>query len=53
MKRPKIKPPKPAPPCLGQLPLFDRLTTLILETDADPDYDRAKETFTELSQETN
>ena len=39
MKRPKIKPPRPAPPpCTGQLPLFDRVTNLILETNSDPDY---------------
>ena len=54
MKRPKIKPPKPAPPSShDQLPLFDRLTNLILETDADPDYERAKQIFAELLQETN
>ncbi|MBM0745410.1 hypothetical protein JOY44_28715 (plasmid) [Phormidium sp. CLA17] len=52
MKRPKIKPPKPAPPsCPGQLPLFDRVTTLIIETDADPDYERAKQIFAELLEE--
>ena len=51
MKRPKIKPPKTAPPpCPGQLPLFDRLTTLIIETDSDPDYKRV---FAEMLQEMN
>ncbi|MCY7390636.1 MAG: hypothetical protein LH647_03780 [Leptolyngbyaceae cyanobacterium CAN_BIN12] len=54
MKRPKIKPPKPAPPpSPGQIELFDRLTNLIIETDSDPDYDRAKKMFAELLQETN
>ena len=55
MKRMKIKPPKPAPPppCPGQLPLFDRVTTLILETDSDPDYERAKQIFSELLKEMN
>ncbi|MBM0745575.1 hypothetical protein JOY44_29585 (plasmid) [Phormidium sp. CLA17] len=52
MKRPQIRPPKPVPPpCRGQLPLFDRLTTLIIETDADPDYERAKQIFAELLEE--
>jgi len=54
MKRPKIKPPKTAPSsCHDQLPLFDRLTNLIIETDSDPDYERAKQIFAELLQETN
>ncbi|MEX0272474.1 hypothetical protein AB3R30_25500 [Leptolyngbyaceae cyanobacterium UHCC 1019] len=52
MKRPKIKPPKPAPPpCDGQLPLFDRMTIVIIETDSDPDYERAKQIFSELLKE--
>jgi hypothetical protein len=45
MKRPKIKPPKPAlpSPCPGQLSLLeygDRVSRLIAETNADPDYQR-------------
>ena len=48
-KLPKLVP----PPCSGQLPLFDRLTNLIIETDSDPDYERAKQIFAELLQETN
>lgn len=54
MKRPKIKPPKPTPTtCDGQIELFDRLTNLIIETDSDPDYDRAKKMFAELLEEMN
>jgi hypothetical protein len=49
MKRPKIKPPKPAPPPVeGQIEMFDRLTMLIITTDCDPDYPKAKEIFAEL-----
>ena len=54
MKRPKIKLSKTAPinhP--RQIERFDRLTTLISETNADPDYERAKQIFAELLQETN
>lgn len=53
MKRLKIKPPKPAPPCNGQIELFDRITMVIIETDSDPDYERAKQLFSELLQEMN
>jgi hypothetical protein len=53
MKRPKVKPTKPAlpSPCPGQLSLLeygDRVTKLILETNADPDYQRL---FAELLEE--
>ena len=50
MKRPKIKPPKPAPAPLPLIEYGDRITRLIAETDSDPDY---KGVFAEMLQEMN
>ena len=53
MKRPKIKQPKPAP-APAPLPLIeygDRITRLLAATDSDPDYERAKQIFSELLKE--
>ena len=50
MKRPKIKPLKPAPAPLPLIEYGDRITRLIAETDSDPDYKRV---FAEMLQEMN
>ena len=50
MKRPKIKPPKPAPALLPLIEYGDRITQMIAETDSDPDY---KGVFAEMLQEMN
>ena len=51
MKRPKIKQPKPSPAPLPLIEYGDRITRLIAETDSDPDYERAKQIFSELLKE--